>query len=202
MQFKPITAIIVFFLVLASLLVSGCTTTNTGTLPSTSPYVTSTTPTYTPTSSGDVGVVSPEAFGNKITQYLKDHYPDLIIVTPFAYRGKVNGHPTYTGVIQDGSSSLKVWNRTMTYTLLNNRSEAKTVFSEAQTTAKSQGYGDEVFGEIFWIGLSGGTWLEPVGTNKVAIWLCQPTFALCGEDYYTHFNDYYAVSTVYMTRIE
>lgn len=209
MQFKSITVIAVLLLVAVSLLVPGCTNSNTGTLPSTSPYVTSTTPTYTPTSSAKTptssanrDISSTTAYANQMTTNFESKYDSTkaVVIQPFTYK-MVNGLHTFTAVVKDGSSKLQVWNRTITYTLANNRSEARALFEQAKTTATSQGYGNVISGDTYWKALSGGTWAEPVGIKEVAIHICQPGY-LCGEDYWLTFDNYYAVATEYMTRIE
>jgi hypothetical protein len=193
MQLKPITTIVILFLVVASLLVAGCTV-NLGNPSPTATPTSKYTPSYTPTSS----VSTPTTVANRITNYLKDDYPELIIVTPFAFKGLVNGSYLYTGVIQDGSSKLKVWNRTITYTMSDTREQARAVFEKAKATAISQGYGNPISSDTYWIGVI-GSWADSVGSQKVAIHICQPSY-LCGEDYWIRVSDQYCVATEYMTR--
>jgi hypothetical protein len=189
MQLKPITAIVVLSLVVASLLASGCTTTVT-------PSPTA-TPTATPFATASIPTPMPQQdAADAINTYFRGK-GDL--VSPFNWTTDKSGRTVFTGVVNDGSNKLIPWSHKITFIVCKDRNDTKTVFSQEKTKAANQGYG----------GLSSGgtdtTWYGYMGdyisrTKEVYIMACQPNYP-CGRDYFMTFEYDFVVSTDYMTKM-
>jgi len=129
MQLKPIVAIAVLFLVVASLSVAGCTIG----LP------TSSTPTPSPTSTPMPTAIPPRDYSS----FFANRYEsvDSIIVQPFTKAGTSNmrGNDVYRGVIRNASlpGSLST---TIVVELTQSKSQAKQLFDSEVAAKQSLGY--------------------------------------------------------------
>lgn len=148
MQFKSTTAIAVLLLMVVSLLVSGCTTSNT--------------PTATPTVQGAQATASNTGAGaDKLAGLINDLYKskNYIVNTPFNMT-KSGDQITYTGVITDGSKVLKPYKHNITIVLTSNRTSAKTIYQAAIDNQTAEGYkasriSNDTF--VYWVGYLGTT---------------------------------------------
>jgi hypothetical protein len=165
MQLKPITAIIVLSLVVASLLVSGCTTSNTSTA----------TPTATPTAQGAQATPGADNLAGAMTAYYKEQ--NYTVNTPFKMT-KSGDTLTYTGVVTDGSKVLTPYKRNITIVLTPTRTSAGTIYQTAINTQKAQGYQEYLKTNYssysYWIGVLGATSSSSNPSNRVFDMLNEP----------------------------
>jgi arabinogalactan endo-1,4-beta-galactosidase len=145
MQLKPITMLAVLLLVVASLLVSGCTS-------NTPPA----TPTATPTAQA---TASTGAGADKLAGLITDLYKskNYTVNTPFNMT-KSGDKITYTGVITDGSKVLKPYKHNITIVLTPNRTSARTLYQAAIDNQTAQGYKANVISNdtfVYWTGYLG-----------------------------------------------
>lgn len=157
-------------------------------------------PTVTPSGSTNQEV----AIADKLTAYFKERYEadKAIVVKPFVLDSALSKPdiPAYTAVVKDGSSKLEVWTHNLIYIFYSDRELARSGFEHAKITAISQGAGNPIKGDNYWLGII-GTWSKAVGTKEAAIHVCQPNY-LCGEDFWLTFSDDFVVATDYKNRIE
>ena len=158
MRFKSITAIIVLSLVVASLLVAGCTIGPTST---SSPTPTSTlTPTPTTTAPADLS-----SYFQKLWEG-----SGFIVERPFTKSTNARGNDVYTGVMRNTSLSQGSGVTTVEE-LTKSQSEVKQVYDKAVADKKSEGFiyrADEVARltadptkaklDGLWVGSSGNRW--------------------------------------------
>jgi Ca2+-binding RTX toxin-like protein len=164
MQFKPIAVILVLFLVVASLLVAGCTSsTNT------------TTPTSLPTSD------TAAAITNEFSQ------SGYVIIIPFVKSTNAAGIVTYTGIVKDGENSLTPYTHNLTLEVTKNRNDTTTRFDAWVRNATQRGYTGSVQDAgiaRYWSGTQGaavmnathGVWIvgqQPKGFTTV-LYASQP----------------------------
>jgi hypothetical protein len=125
MQLKPITAIAVLLLVVASLLVAGCTTPNTSsstTNPTTKPQTT-----LTPTATTE----------QQINQF---YATKAVVVKPFV-KTVIDNHTAYIGTVMPfENASLKQETRNMTIILCANRNDTLNMLHSEVQKVKSMGY--------------------------------------------------------------
>ncbi len=122
MQLKSITAIAVLLLVVASLLVTGCTTSTTST--------TSPTPTPTP-------IPTPVDYSSALTNASES--TNFIMERPFTKSINERGNDVYKGVGRNATnpSSHSV---TLVKEVTKSQTEAKTVYDDAIATKLKEGY--------------------------------------------------------------
>jgi hypothetical protein len=127
MQLKPITAIIVLSLVVASLFVLGCTT-----------------PASNPTASPS-SITSPSATSVDMATKLNKAFTaqNFIIVKPFSQAVNQYGNVVYTGVVKDGEGKVVPYVHNMTVEETKSRNETITRFNAYVAQALSQGYPQE-----------------------------------------------------------
>jgi hypothetical protein len=206
MQFKPIAAIVVLSLVVASLLVSGCTTSNTSTA----------TPTATPTAQGAKATVTATPSGlsiEKLTGVIDDLYKskNYTVNTPFTVT-KSGDTITYHGIITDGPKVLTPYKRDITIVLTPTRTSARTIYQTAIDKQKAQGYIEYITSNsslVYWQGLLGTTTRSNPSTPKVSVDLHEPysSFLLLpGSNSLSEYlygvantKDYFEVTTVQET---
>ena len=192
MKFKSIPVITVLLLVVASLLVSGCTNTSTN-----SPSATSTS--------------SPSATSTDFTNQINTAYKNAgtnktILVTPFTYK-LVNGMPTYTGVVKDGTSDLYPRQHNMTYILTGDRKEARSVFAQEINKSKALGYkglSEPSNTSSIYFGYPSGTIANytEIGNKEFKVELCSPNFTCLYGLVTVNFGDYFPVFVDYNIRVE
>jgi hypothetical protein len=147
MKFKSIPVITVLLLVVASLLVSGCTTPNTPTA----------TPTATTTAQGvQASPGTADNLAGVLTAYYKEN--NYTVNTPFKMT-KSGDTLTYTGVVTDGPKVLTPYKRNITVVLTPTRTTAQTIYQTAIDTQKALGYQEyqktNVSSFSYWIGTLG-----------------------------------------------
>jgi hypothetical protein len=176
MQFKPITAIIVLSLVIASLLVAGCTVTNTS---NPSP-----TTSQNATSLYQIKTVTTNATSKTITEnYTKAGYD---IVTSFTVGKNQFGNDVYSGVVKDNSTShVTQYEHNVTIEIMNSKNETVTRAAQLRNIYVKQGYympGNLSSGLITYSNTNDST-----GTHQLLIGLCDPNM---GCTPYTTFNNF------------
>ena len=135
-------------LVVASLLVSGCTASNT--------------PSAIPTAQGAQATASNTGAGaDKLAGLINDKYKsnDYTVNTPFKMT-KSGDTITYTGVITDGPKVLKPYKHNVTIVLTPNRTSAKTIYQAAIDNQTAEGYkASRISNEyyVYWVGYLGTT---------------------------------------------
>src|SRR5665647_495030 len=167
MQFKPITAIAVLTLVVAALLVSGCTTSTTN------------------------QTTSPESTSVDITTKLNNAFTarNFSIISPFIKATNQYGNVVYTGVVKDGENTLVPYIHNFTIEEAKDRNQSISRFNAYVAQALKQGYPQSTSNQtgIFYgqigtdinpaksIGLSinepnrGLTWPYHLGGNGVSV---------------------------------
>jgi len=138
MQLKPITAIIVLFLVVASLLVAGCTNSTTNQTSSASP---------TGTASEKPANVADRMTQEAITSGYN-------VSKPFV-QTTVNGYTAYAGVIDDGPKKLEPYRNNITIWLVPDRATAMKEFNASVAQARTAGYEVWSRGATSWSGVFG-----------------------------------------------
>jgi sugar phosphate isomerase/epimerase len=156
MQFKPITAIIVLSLVVASLLIAGCTTPT--------PVNQTTSP---PTKSVDIAGKLNSAFAAK----------NFTIITPFTRAVNQYGNVVYTGVVKDGENTLVQYVHNLSIEETKNRNETLERFDAYVAQALTQGYSQEYNTSNVWHGVIGNganpakeVYVEIVEPNVGVMW--------------------------------
>jgi len=175
MQLKSITAIAVLLLVIASLLVSGCTTSNTPTATPTE------LPTATPTGQATVGS-TPSAgslAADKLAGAIDEKYKSegYTVNTPFKVT-KSGDTITYTGVVTDGQKVLTPKKHNVTVVLTTSRDTAKTAYQASIDEQKANGYVEYLTSNYssysYWMGYLGTTSSSNPSTPSVTVTLNQP----------------------------
>jgi hypothetical protein len=189
MKLKPITAITVLLLVVASLLVAGCTTPNT--------------PTATPTAQGAQATPGADNLANAMTTYYKEQ--NYTVNTPLKMT-KSGDTMTYTGVVTDGPKVLTPYKRNITIVLTPTRTSAQTIYQTAIDTQKANGYQEyqktNYSSFSYWIGHLGAT-SSSNPSNRVFDMLNEPSGMLKLPDssgfsngyIYANTKDYFEVIT-------
>jgi hypothetical protein len=180
MQLKPITAIVVLFLV-ASLSSAGCTTTVSNT------------------------TISPESTSVDMTTKLENAFTarDFVIVSPFTKATNQFGDVVYTGVVKDGEKSLTQYVYNFTIEEANSRNQSISRFNAYVAQALKQGYPQSTGNQtgIFYGQL--GTGFPPA--KSVGISINEPDRGLTwpypnGGNGVSASNPNYTVVVVYMTK--
>jgi hypothetical protein len=184
MQLKPITALVVLSLVVASLMVSGCTT-STNTATSTPP----------PSIDAAAATINDE--------FLQSGY---VLITPFVKSTNAAGIITYTGVVKDGENSLTPYIHNLTLEVTKNRNDTSTRFDAWVRNATERGYigsVQDVGIARYWSGTKGaatnatlGVWIvgqQPKGFTTV-LYASQPPKSVSA------LSDGYLVSADFATK--
>jgi hypothetical protein len=211
MQFKPITVIAVLLLVVASLLVSGCTTSNTSTA---TPTATATPTvgaqaTATVAATPDTRSLAAGNLAGAIDAQYKSK--DYTVNTPFKVT-KSGDTITYTGIITDGPKVLTPYKRDITIVLTPTRTSARTIYQTSIDAQKAKGYEEYLTSNssgssIYWIGYLGTTSSSNPSTPKVYVIINEPSsysLYLPGNPSTeslstTSVKDYFEVITTYQT---
>ena len=196
MQLKPITAIAVLLLLVASLSVAGCI------------YITppQTTPSASPTSIESSPTSTANDNPKNVTELMNEAATDknYTVVTPFV-QTKVNGHTAYAGVIDDGPKKLEAYRHNITIWLVPDRATAMKELNASVAKAKASGY-------VAW-SIDTGSWWGNMGNQyasypapTVRIGVSEPYNGgvnPSGTDVYLKFGNYsaYTVTTNYMSAI-
>jgi len=170
MQLKIAGAIAVLCLVVASLAVAGCTT---------SQYSSTPTPAATTPTAANNAVSDPTAQIN--TAFAQQG----VIVTPFT-KGSADGYVTYTGTVKDGSDRLTTEQHNITYILCPTREDALAQVKTQSANAATLGYVHQgsLNETLYWFGYKGD--LSDNNGPKVMINACEPD-QMCevGLNHYT-----------------
>jgi hypothetical protein len=197
MQLKPITAITVLLLVVASLLVSGCTTTPTVPTVTTTPTVPTvinqtTSPANAAPTSADLSATINRAFTAQ----------NYTITTPFTRAVNQYGNMVYTGVVKDGENKLVPYVHNMTIEETKSRNETMSRFDAYVAQAQTMGYSytSPISNrtEGFWLGSIGdGSNLN----NRAAVRIAEPNHPISWFDgYISVFDANYTVVSDYTTK--
>ena len=151
MQFKSITAIIVLIIVVASLLVSGCTTSNKPSESSPTAIASDATSTKTPTATKTT-TATPSSSSDK-SSYITSKFSDkYTIVTPFSKSTNSYGNVAYTGVVKESpEKKLNPYSHKITIELTKNNDTTKMRYAQYKTQLLSSGliqvydYGDYMY---------------------------------------------------------
>jgi outer membrane murein-binding lipoprotein Lpp len=188
MQLKPITTIIVLSLVVASLLVAGCTNSTTNQTSSASPT----------SAAGD----NPKNVTDLMNGAAKDK--NYTVVTPFV-QTTVNGHTAYAGVIDDGPKKLEPYRNNITIWLVPDRATAMKEWNASIAQAKASGYVAWSTGTTLWMGNMGNQYASyPVPTVNIQVQ--EPSnggVSPHATDVYLKFGNYsaFTVTTNYQSAI-
>jgi hypothetical protein len=205
MQLKPITAITVLSLVVASLSTAGCTQTTKQT-DTVNSILADQSSSNKPTS----------GFGNKLAAdnlagAINDLYREknYTVNTPFMMT-KSGDTITYHGVVTDGPQKLTPYKRNVTVVLVPDRAAARTTYRSAVDAQKAQGFQEEMSSNssvVFWTGYLGTTSPNP-STPRVRVDLNQPFYSglILGGEYLeilfsADVNNYYQVLTDQQTPV-
>jgi len=178
MQLKPITAVAVLSLVVASLLVSGCTTTVTN--PTTSP----------PATSVDMTTKLDNAFTTQ----------NYTIIKPFTRAVNQYGNVVYTGTVKDGEDKLVPYVHNMTLEETKSRNESIARFNAYVAQALRRGYAEGLNSTTFeylWVGNIGQNM-----TKIAAVRINQPNSGIVWYNAVTSlFDPNYTVTFEYLTKV-
>jgi hypothetical protein len=175
MQLKPITAIAVLLLVVASLLVAGCTVTNTSNpSPTTSQNTTSLYQIKTPTTN---------AMSKAITDnYTKAGYD---VVPPFTVGKNQFGNDLYAGVVSENSSThVHPFEHNVTIEIMKSKNDTQERAAQLKELYVKQGYYiTNLSSNMNYVSNSN----DSTGTHQLMIGLCDPNMSCIS---YTTFNTF------------
>ncbi|MGZ4863326.1 MAG: hypothetical protein ACXV5H_00960 [Halobacteriota archaeon] len=185
MQLKPITTIAVLLVVVASLSVTGCTTS-----------------TNTPTSTLQPSIDT--AAATITDEFTKSGY---IIITPFVKSTNAAGIVTYNGVVEDGEKAITPYIHNLTLEVTNNANDTVARFDAWVSNATELGYTGSVQDAgiaRYWSGTQGATvvnasrgmWIVGQQPNAfvTVLYASQPPISL------TTLSDSYFVSVDFATK--
>jgi hypothetical protein len=183
MQLKPITAIIVLFLVVASLLVAGCTQTTKQT-DTVNSILADQSSSNKPTSGFGDKLAADNLAGAIDDLYKEKNYT---VNTPFTMT-KDGDKITYHGVVTDGPQKLTPYKRNVTVVLVPDRAAARAAYNSTVGTLKAQGFQEYLSSNssvVFWTGYLGRTTADP-STPLVRVDLNQPFYSglILGGEYH------------------
>ncbi|MGZ4846411.1 MAG: hypothetical protein ACXV3D_00250 [Halobacteriota archaeon] len=184
-------AIVVALVVLASLLVAGCT----------SPTTSSPTPSASASTNTDVSTALTNEFTGR----------GFVVMQPFVKSTNGAGLVTYAGAFKDSENTLTPYVHNVTILLTKDRNATKTQFDSAVATAQARGYQGtntgNVSGGSIWQGSVGRHFSNP--TDFVYISAQQPSQGVYyeiihgpseGRAYATSLGSEWLVSTDYATK--
>jgi hypothetical protein len=185
MQLKPITAIAVLLLVVVSLSVAGCTTTNTVTNQTTSP----------PTTSVNVT----DQLNNAFTAQ------NFTILTPFTRSVNQYGNVVYKGVMKNGEGTLVPYIHNLTLEVTKDRNDSLKRADANIAQALGQGYVPSINTTGLWDGKISGTGDGSYPAKEVYVRIAQPNNPIIWDALTTTgvtaiYEPSYKVSVDYMTK--
>jgi hypothetical protein len=205
MQFKSIAAVAVLLLVVASLLVAGCTQTTKQT-DTVNSILADQSSSNKPTSGFGDKLAADNLAGAIDDLYKEKNYT---VNTPFTMTNN-NGTISYHGVVTDGPQKLTPYKRNVTVVLVPDRAAARAVYKSTVDTQKAQGFQEEMSSNssvVFWTGYLGTTSPDP-STPRVRVDLNQPFYSglILGGEYQeilfsADVNNYYQVLTDQQTPV-
>ncbi len=175
MQLKPITAIIVLLLVVASLFVAGCTVTDTNTPTSTT--------LQNATSLYQIGTTTTNAIAKGIADnYTKAGYD---IVKPFTVGKNQFGNDVYAGVVRENSSThVHPYEHNVTIEIMKSKNDTQERAALLKELYVKQGYYiTNLRSNMNYVSNSN----DSTGTHQLMIGLCDPNMT-CID--YTTFNSF------------
>jgi hypothetical protein len=182
MKLKPIAALTVLLLMVASLFVAGCTQTTQQT--DTVNSILADQSSSNKLTSG-VGKLAADNLAGAINDLYKEK--NYTVNTPFTMT-KNGDVITYHGVVTDGPQKLTPYKRNVTVVLVPDRAAARTTYRSAVDAQTAQGFQEDLSSNssvVFWTGYLGTKYPSNNSIPKVRVDLNQPFYSglILGGEY-------------------